>query len=125
MIHVHGRGEKMNSILNTIKKLIGDSLENDSFDTDIIFFINSALATLNEIGIGSKDFRVSNKEETWDKFVLKEQANSKDLIIHYVTLKVKLAFDPPSSGIHKSIIDEQIKEIIWRLDKIASYGEIA
>lgn len=122
MICVLGRSDNMDSILNTVKKLIGDNPDNNSFDTDIILFINSALATLNDIGIGKKDYRVSTSKETWDEFILKEQSNSKDLVIQYVTHKVKLAFDPPSSGIHKSIIDEQLREITWRLDKIANYG---
>lgn len=47
------------SILQSIKKLLGISKEDTSFDTDIIIDINSEFMTLNQLGIGPKDGFVS------------------------------------------------------------------
>ena len=41
----------MDSILDTIKKLLGIQPEYTSFDEDIIVGINSAFAALNQIGV--------------------------------------------------------------------------
>lgn len=103
------------SILNTIKKLLGVDPEYDSFDPDIIVCINSALGVLNQLGVGPKDgFRISGAAETWNDFLPEDQI-AQVMAATYIHLKCRLLFDPPqSSGVTESI-KSLIAEYEWRL----------
>ena len=105
-----------NSILNTIKKMLGVGEDDTSFDTDIIININTVLMTLHQYGIGPVDgMAITGASETWDQFL---PANKKiEAVKTYIYLKVKLIFDPPSTSVtvdsFKSLADEleyRIKE---------------
>ena len=104
----------MNSILYTIKKLIGLEPDYNAFDESIITFINGAFATLQQMGIGpASPFRIQNEEKTWDDW-------SEDVFIveetkSYVYLHVRKLFDPSSSSIVMDALENQIVEIGWRL----------
>ena len=104
----------MNSILNTIKKLIGLEPDYDAFDESIISFINGAFATLQQMGVGpSTPFRIQNAYNVWsewsdDTFVIEETKS-------YVYLQVRKMFDPPSSSIVMESLEKQANEIGWRL----------
>ena len=55
-----------NSIFKTIKGLLGPDADYNEFDQDIIVFINSALATLTQLGIGpDSGFRITGENENW------------------------------------------------------------
>ena len=103
------------SILTTIKKMLGIHEEIEDFDMDLIVFINSALAELNQLGIGPKDgFQISGKEETW-----KQLYNGRKIfndIKTYIFLKVKVIFDPPQVASLNSAYENQLKEVTWRLN---------
>ena len=104
----------MDSILNTIRKLCQISDGDTSFDTELIIFINSALAILTEIGVGLSDgFEIAGDTETWKNFY-GEDVN-KTLIQNYVRLKVVLDFDPPSSSFVLESLKKELSEIEWRL----------
>jgi hypothetical protein len=60
----------MDSILTSIKKLLGLESDYTHFDTDIIIFINSVLLSLNQFGVGPEDgFLVTGSNETWTDFI--------------------------------------------------------
>ena len=60
----------MDSILTSIKKLLGITEEYENFDQDIIMHINSAFMILNQLGVGPKSgFSISDKSSTWDEFI--------------------------------------------------------
>ena len=104
----------MNSILESIKKLIGYDRENTQFDTDIMIHINTALNTLTQVGVGNPDgFIICGYDEVWDAFVgdskLLEQAKT------YVYAKVKLVFDPPASSSAIAALERAADEALWRL----------
>lgn len=104
----------MESILTTIKKLLGIEEEYTQFDTDIIIDINSVFMTLNQIGVGPETgFAITDKTKTWTDFlgdnVLLEGVKS------YVYLKVRLLFDPPSNSSLIESMNRQIAEFEWRL----------
>lgn len=105
---------KEDSILTSIKKLLGITEEYTHFDTDIIIHINSAIMTLNQIGVGVENFRVRTKDDRWSDFI-KENVNLEG-VKDYVYLKVKLVFDPPNSGYTINVIKEEIKELECRLN---------
>lgn len=108
----------MTSILNTIKHMIGPSETYDYFDTDLIVHINSALATLTQLGVGpSTGFAITGDTETWSDFL----GNDLRLgaVKSFVYLQCRLAFDPPQNSSILSSIKEQIAELTWRINVAA------
>lgn len=101
------------SILNTIKKMLGLELDYDAFDTDIIVNINSVMMGLTQIGIGPIDgFAVTGVYETWSDFLGTTSAHA---VKSFIYLKVKIMFDPPSSSFVLDAITKQASEFEWRL----------
>lgn len=102
------------SILDTVKKLLGIEKEYTQFDVDIIVNINSAIMTLRQLGVGPQDgFSITGSDETWNDLL----GDSKflDQAWIYLFLKTKIVFDPPSSSFVLEAYKEQIKELEWRL----------
>lgn len=107
----------MESILTSIKKLLGISEEYDQFDADIIMHINSVFLNLTQLGVGpSKGFYIEDKSAEWSDFVNIEDNAQLQAIKTYVYLKVKLVFDPPLSSSVIESINRQIAELEWRLN---------
>ena len=105
----------MDSILTSIKKLLGITEEYENFDQDIIMHINSAFMILNQLGVGPKNgFLINDKSSTWDEFI--PERSNLEAVKTYVHLKVKLMFDPPLSSTVIEAIKSQINELEWRLN---------
>lgn len=105
----------MESILTSIKKLLGISEEYEHFDKDLIMHINSVLLILNQLGVGpANPFYVYDKRDTWSDFI--EDPTSLELVKSYVYLKVKLLFDPPLSSAVIESTNRMISEFEWRLN---------
>ena len=107
----------MDSILTSIKKLLGIAEDYESFDNDIIMHINTVFSILRQIGIGSEDgFAIEDKEATWDDFITDEDDLLKiQMIKTYVYQKVRLLFDPPTNASFIEALNNSIKELEWRL----------
>lgn len=103
----------MESILNSIKQLIGPSAQYDIFDADLIMHINSAFFSLYQLGLTEEPFVISGQNETWDEFHADTDLES---VKTYVYLKTRMYFDPPTNSALISAINEQIKELEWRLN---------
>ena len=104
----------MDSILNSIKKMLGISEEYTNFDTDIIMHINSVFFILTQLGVGpSNGFTIKDKNDIWSDFTT---ASDLELVKSYVYLKVRLLFDPPSSSSVSESINRLISEFEWRLN---------
>lgn len=101
------------SILISIKKMLGITEECTDFDTDIIIHINTVLMNLNQLGIGEKALQIEDKSSVWEDFVETEQLAA---IKSYVYLKVRLIFDPPLNAAIIEAMKESIKELEWRLN---------
>lgn len=107
-----------NSILTSIKKLLGITESCTDFDTDIIMHINTVLMTLNQLGIGTEGFQIEDKNAVWSEFIESDKlAATKS----YVYLKVKLLFDPPLNSAIIEAIKESIRELEWRLNIRVEY----
>ena len=105
----------MNSILISIKKMLGVDEEYDCFDTDIILHINSVLMILTQLGVGpSEGFIITDKTATWDDFL--KDTKKLESVKSYVYLKVKLLFDPPLSSAVMDATNSLIRELEWRLN---------
>lgn len=108
----------MESILTSIKKLLGISEEYEHFDADLIMHINSVFMILTQLGVGpSEGFRITDESEIWTDFI-SEPARI-DLVKSYMHLKVKLLFDPPSSSAVIESMNRMITEFEWRLNVAA------
>ena len=112
--------EYTDSILDTIKKLLGPGQEQTHFDQDIIIHINTAIMTLTDIGVGPKEgFSITGSSEVWSDFI--EDIKKFEAVKTYIYLKVKLVFDPPLSSSVIEIYNSQINEIEWRLNSIVDH----
>ena len=102
------------SILNTIKKLLGIDESYDAFDTDVIVNINTFLGVLNTLGVGVEGFTIEDDSATWGEFLA---ANAVPLneAKTYLYLRVRQVFDPPASGVLGSAFEKQIEELGWRM----------
>ena len=111
------RGLQMNeSILGSIKKLLGISNDYDHFDADLIIHINSCLAILTQLGVGeSEGFSIHGGGETWSDFM---GANTKNLdhVKSFVYLKTRLLFDPPTSSGAIESMNRLVGELEWRIN---------
>lgn len=112
----------MESILTSIKKLLGPAEEDEHFDQDIIMHINSVFSILTQLGVGpSEGFAIKNKSAVWTDFI---PENPKlELIKSYMYLKVKLLFDPPLSSALIESIKREISEFEWRINATVDPGE--
>ncbi len=111
----------MDSILTSIKKLLGITEEYKQFDPDVIMFINSAFSVLTQLGVGSEDgYSIKSDEETWDDYLLANEIESGQLemVKTYVYLKTRVAFDPPSSSFVLDAFNKQISELEWRINVV-------
>ena len=108
----------MESILTSIKKMLGIAEEYTHFDADLIMHINSVFAILTQIGVGpSEGFSIKDELSVWEDFV---PENSKwELIKSYTYMKVKLLFDPPLSSSVIESMNRIISELEWRIQVAA------
>lgn len=107
--------ENTESILTSIKKLLGIDAEYDHFDADVIMHINSVFSVLTQLGVGPKNgFSIEGASETWDQFI-NTDFNRFSMVRSFIYLKVKLLFDPPTSSAAIEAINRQISEFEWRL----------
>lgn len=104
----------MDSILNSIKGLLGISLEETHFDNELILHINSALMTVNQIGVGEEPFSITSASDVWDS-VIGTNTNLEGVKM-YVYLKVRLIFDPPTSAFVLDSIERQISQLECRIN---------
>lgn len=109
----------MESILKSIKDMIGPEVDNDDFDTELIMHINSVIMGLTQMGLGpSEGFEIEDETSTWQDFLPNVKKFS--AVKTYIYMKVKLIFD--SSTMSSALIEafnRQIAEFEWRLNHAA------
>ena len=102
------------SILKTIKQLVGCPDDFEQFDMDLTIHINSAFATLTQLGAGPKEgYRITGVDNVWSEF--EDDPQKLSLIKDYVYIKTRLLFDPPTTGSLMDSLKEQLKEMEFRL----------
>lgn len=105
----------MDSILTSIKKLLGIVEEYKHFDPDIVMHINSAFSVLTQLGVGPEEgFRIEDASKTWSEFLYDDPRL--EFVKTFIYLKVKLVFDPPLSSAVMEAINRQISELEWRIN---------
>ena len=104
------------SILNTIKKMLGLDPEYDAFDQELVVFINTALSNLHQIGVGPDyGFMINGSEESWSELLPAEVTPSIQNVKSYIYITVKMLFDPPGATNHSNALSESLKELTWRI----------
>jgi hypothetical protein len=105
----------MDSILTTIKQMLGGLTEQNShFDTEIITHINTALFRLHQLGVGpDKRAHIEDSSDTWNSVF--GDMDDIQAVKDFIYFKVKLVFDPPTSSFVLESIKEQINELEWCL----------
>lgn len=112
----------MDSILTSVKKLLGITEEYEIFDGDLIIHINTVFMILNQLGVGpDKPFTITDKTALWSDFI--GDADNIESVKTYVFMKVKNMFDPPQSSAVAEASNNIISELEWRLNVASDRGE--
>jgi hypothetical protein len=108
----------MDSILTSIKRMLGIQEDYEHFDIDIILHINSVLMIVTQIGVGpAEGFAIEDKTAVWTDLTNDEtMLNS---VKSFVYLKVKLLFDPPANSAAMQSLKDLTSEFEWRLNAAA------
>ena len=102
------------SILTSIKKLLGLDSAYNSFDNDVVMHINSVFSILNQLGVGPTEcFSIKDSSAVWKDFV--SDAKNLELVKTYVYMKVRKMFDPPTSSALMDSLNQMISELEWRI----------
>ena len=105
----------MESILTSIKKMLGITEDYEHFDSDLIMHINSVFSILTQLGVGpSEGFSIKDKTDVWSDFIPDDPRL--ESVKSYVYMKVKLLFDPPLSSTVMESANIMINEFEWRLN---------
>lgn len=108
----------MESILTSIKKLLGIGEDYDHFDPDIIMHINSVFMDLTQLGVGpTEGFSIEDDTSEWVDFI--PDTKKLQAVKSYIYLRVKLLFDPPSSSAVMEAMNRDIQRYEWRLNVAA------
>lgn len=103
------------SILISIKKMLGIDPKYPDFDLDIITLINSAFNTLYQIGFEpARTFTITGEAEQWTD-IPEEDIGLINMIKQYIFMKVRMLFDPPTSSFVLESIKSQTAELEWRI----------
>lgn len=104
------------SILTSVKKVLGLAPEYDVYDDDVIMHINTAFSTLTQLGIGPDGgFAIEDAAPEWANFL--EDETKMDSVKTYIYLRVRQLFDPPQTSYQIAAMEKQIEQLEWRLNQ--------
>lgn len=105
----------MESILTSVKKMLGIAEEYTHFDADLIIHINTVFNVLTQLGVGpSEGFYIEDDTYVWSDFT--NDAVRLQMVKSYMGMKVKLLFDPPTSSAVMEATNRMVSELEWRLN---------
>ena len=108
-------GADADSILDTVKKMLGVDLVDDSFDMELIIFINDVFSKLNQLAVGpTTTYVIDDRLDKWTDFLL-DRADL-NMVRTYMYLQVRIAFDPPTNPSLLENMMKRIQEYEWRLN---------
>lgn len=112
------------TILETIKQLLGISVEDVSFDLDIVIFINTTLAALYQMGIDeANEVGIVDETTMWEDLV--DDRTDLEPLKTYIYFKVKSMFDPPTNSSMREAMDRVIKELEWRITNMNLVNKVS
>lgn len=108
-------GADADSILDSVKKMLGVDLVDDSFDMELIIFINDVFSKLNQLAVGpTTTYVIDDRLDKWTDFLL-DRADL-NMVKTYMYLQVRIAFDPPTNPSLLENMMKRIQEYEWRLN---------
>lgn len=102
------------SILESVKKMLGVLIDDTAFDAELISHINAAISELTQIAVGPDEgFLVTGYNEVWSNFVsnVSQMSSARE----YIFSKVRLLWDPPSNSFVCDALTKAKDEAYWRL----------
>lgn len=112
------------SILQTVKKMLGIPPEYDAFDTDIVIHINSVFSVLTQLGVGPNEgFSIKDDTAKWSDYI--PEGKAVEDIKSYVYMKVRLVFDPPTSSAAMQAMKDLCSEFEWRINVAVDTEEVS
>lgn len=103
------------SILNTIKPMVGVEVDDKNFDMVLIPFINGALSILTQLGVGpTTGFRIADETKKWSELL--GDREDLDLVATAIYIRVRLLFDPPQNAFLMTALKEELQETEWRIE---------
>lgn len=102
------------SILISVKKVLGLSYDDTSFDEDIIMHINSAFFTLKQLNVFQTPYTITDHTATWND-CLGDNESKLSLVKSYIYLYVKYLFDPSTNGTLHNAMKSELTEMEQRL----------
>jgi len=106
--------EQNESILNSVKTIIGIDECNKDFDPDLVLAINAVLFIIYQEGLSDKPYRIHDNSTTWSEVLIKDKPIDLETLITWTGLKVKQIFDPPTSSILAEALKNTLAELEWR-----------
>lgn len=104
----------IDSILDSMKKVLNIPADHHEFDEDIIMHINSVFSTLHQLGVGPvQGFMITDNTALWSTFLGGNMPQNN--IRSYMYLRVRMLFDPPTTGYHADMMKQQKDELEWRI----------
>ena len=108
-------GADADSILDTVKKMLGVDLVDDSFDMELIIFINDVFSKLNQLAVGpTTTYVIDDRLDKWTDFLL-DRADL-NMVKTFMYLQVRITFDPPTNPSLLENMMKRIQEYEWRLN---------
>ncbi len=113
------------SILDSIKALLGLSPEIEDFDLSIMMLINSGIFSLSQMGVGPKNgYIIESSSDTFEDYLGEDFSKSqRESIKMYLYYKTRLGWDPPTSSFVLQELKNQLAEVEWRLYDQSNYSE--
>lgn len=106
------------SILESVKHLLGPGSCDDHFDDDLIIFINGVFSQLTQLGVGpEKGFSIDGPDKFWEEYISDDP--KLEMVKTYMYTKVRLRFDPPQSSSVIQLMQQDASELEWRLNVAA------
>ena len=103
------------SILTSIKKLVNVAENDNSFDSDLIMYINSVFMVIMQEWYGVEhSFKIEDESATWEDFLGTDEVDYEGLKT-YIGLRVRLLFDPPTNSAVLQAIKDEMKDLEWRM----------
>lgn len=116
------------SILDTIKDVIGIDHRNYDFDRDLIIAINAVLFIVYQEGLSDQPYTINDNTTNWSDILIKDKPIDLRSLITWAGLKTKMIFDPPTSSVLGDSLKSIIDELEWRgfitQNYIGEIGEI-
>ena len=97
------------SILTSIKKLLGLTEDYTAFDDQLIMHINSVILVLKQIGVCDTAYTVRDKTDTWSELL--PSGKDFEAVKSYMGM-----FDPPTTSVVADSMNRTIAELEWRLN---------